>query len=112
MRRKLASEAGQRKKFSAVFVRFGKKINFQGHSEETVLLKDIVDVESQLVVADHLWFGYTKSFQRVRLEEGCALIFEARIKRYVKGYVNKKYKIDQRREDFKLSHPTKISRQG
>ena len=112
MRRALANEAGQRKKFHAVFARFGKKINFQGHSEETILLKNIVDLETQQVVADHVWFSYTKSFQNIRLEEGCHVTFDARIKKYVKGYVNKKYRIDQRREDFKLSHPTKISRQG
>jgi len=108
MRRQLANQAGERKKFHAVFARFGKKTNFLGHSEETILLKNVVDLENQQIVADHIWFTYTKSFQKLRLEEGIRITFEARIKRYVKGYINRKYKIDHRQEDFKLSHPTKI----
>ena len=112
MRKELARQAGERKKFCAVFVRFGKKVNYNGHSEDTLLLKGIVDLESQQVVADHVWFSYSKGFQKLRLEEGCHLTFEARVKKYVKGYVNRKYKLDFRKEDFKLSHPTKISLQG
>jgi len=109
MRKALESQEGQRKKFQGVFVRLGKKVNFKGHSEETILLKNILDLETQKIVADHIWFTYSKGFQKLRLEEGCYLSFEARVKRYVKGYVNRQYKMDSRKEDFKLSHPTKIS---
>jgi hypothetical protein len=59
-------------------------------------------------VADHLWFAYTKTFQAVELRPGALVEFEARIKQYTKGYVNKKYGIDQREIDYKLSHPTKV----
>jgi len=109
MRKALASEEGQRKKFQAVFVRLGKKVNFKGYSEETILLKNILDLDTQKIVADHIWFTYTTGFQKLQLEEGCHVSFEARIKKYVKGYVNRQYKMDNRKEDFKLSHPTKIS---
>lgn len=109
MRKKLAAEDGVRKKFRAVFSRFGKKVNYQGYSETTVLLVNIVDPETNSAVADHLWFTYTKGFENARITEGSTIEFEARVKEYSKGYVNKKYGINQRKRDYKLSHPTKIA---
>jgi hypothetical protein len=108
IRKALAARDGERKKFHAVFSRFGKKINYKGYTETTVLLTKIVDLESGDVVADHLWFTYTSGFEKANLEEGVPIEFEARAKEYAKGYVNKKYGINQRKKDFKLSHPTKI----
>src|SRR5690349_4876944 len=108
MRRQLASEAGDRKKFHATFSRYGKKIGFSGYSEETILLLNIIDVANNQVVADHLWFSMTKGFEKLRLSEGDALEFDARIKEYSKGYVNKKYGINDKRRDYKLSNPSKI----
>lgn len=110
MRKALQKEEGERKKFYAFFERLGKKVSYLGHSEETILLRKIMDAESSNVVADHLWFTYSKSFQKANIEEGCQIEFEARIKKYRKGYVNKQYKIDNRQTDFKLSNPTKIQR--
>ncbi|HEX6223730.1 MAG TPA: hypothetical protein VFZ52_04940 [Chryseolinea sp.] len=112
MRKALASQVGERKKFQATFVKLGKKRNFKGFTEETILFKNIVDVDQNTVVTDHVWFAYTKSFQSLFLSEGTQVAFEARIKKYTKGYKNSKYKIDQQRPDYKLSHPTKISRIG
>jgi phosphoribulokinase len=108
MRRALAEQDGERKKFQAIFVKFGRKTNYRGHSEETVLLKNIIDVENKKIVADHLWFTYTKNFQQVPMTDGSHIEFEARIKKYNKGYINRRYKIDNRTTDYKLSHPTKI----
>lgn len=108
MRKGLADKEGERRKYSAVFSRIGKKTNYRGYSEETILLKDITDLETNQIVADHLWFSYTKSFQLVSLLEGVRIEFEARVKEYRKGYVNTRYKINDRRTDFKLSHPTRI----
>lgn len=108
MRKRLASEEGLRTAFRAKFVRLGKKINFKGISEETILLTEITDTTNNKVVADHLWFSFTKAFQAVILTPGAQIQFEARIKQYTKGYVNKKYGIDKRQKDFKLSHPTKV----
>ena len=108
MRKKLAPENEKRKKFRAVFERIGKKKNFKGYSEDTILLKDIMDVESNKIVADHVWFAYLKAFETITLEKGVVVEFEARVKEYQKGYVNRHIKIDQRTNDFKLSHPTKI----
>jgi hypothetical protein len=108
MRKELQKQEGQRKKFNAVFVKVGSKRNYHGYAEETILLKNIRDVESQKIVTDHVWFSYTKTFQSIPLTEGVRLEFEARIKEYKKGYVNSRYKIDNRIKDYKLSHPTKI----
>ena len=112
MRKELAKESGVRKKFKATFIRVGKKAGFNGYSEETILLKNIMDAETNKVVADHLWFNYTSGFEKLSLEEGVTLEFEARIKEYRKGYVNMRYKIDSSVVDYKLSHPAKIRRIG
>lgn len=111
MRKELARHQGQRKKFRAVFTRFGRKLNYNGHSEPTVLLSSIIDFETHIKVADHCWFSFTKGFEGAGLKEGKEghfVEFEARIKEYQKGYVNKKYGINHQATDFKLSHPTKI----
>jgi len=108
MRKELAKADGIRKKFTGIFSRLGKKTNYQGYSEDTILLVNITDTETKQVVADHLWFSYTKSFEKVSLSEGVVVEFEARVKEYRKGYVNSQYKINHARKDFKLSHPTKI----
>ena len=109
MRKKLAEDEGQRKTFRGVFSRFGKKKNFKGYSETTVLLSNVIDVEQKVVVTDHTWFSLTKGFEEIKLEEGMIVEFEARIKAYTKGYVNKRYGFNQQKTDYKLSHPTKIT---
>ena len=91
-----------------MFTRFGKKVNYKGYSETTVLLSNITDIETNRVVTEHLWFAYTAGFEKAKIQEGVLIEFEARIKEYKKGYVNKKYGIDNQKKDFKLSHPTKI----
>ncbi len=108
MRKELAEEKDTRKKFRATFERLGKKVNYKGYSEDTILLKNIIDTDKNQQVADHLWFSYTKGFEGIKLTQGVVLEFEARIKEYRKGYVNKGLKINSRKQDYKLSHPTKI----
>jgi hypothetical protein len=108
MRSKLASREGERKKFKARFVRLGKKVNYNGYSEDTILLSAVTDTETNTVVTDHLWFSYTKAFEKIKLVEGITITFEARVKAYKKGYVNKAIGLNNKRTDFKLSHPTKV----
>ncbi len=110
MRKELAKELGIRKKFNGVFSRIGKKTGFNGYSEETILLKNIRDSETSQIVADHIWFNFTKGFEKLSLTEGIILEFEARIKEYKKGYMNSKYKINNSTSDYKLSHPSLIKR--
>ncbi len=108
MRKELAKEEGERKRFKAVYIRIGRKTNYKGYSEETILLKNITEADTGKVMTDHVWFSYTKGFQDAGLLEGSQVEFEARVKQYTKGYVNKRYKIDSKSLDYKLSHPTKI----
>ncbi len=108
MRKILAKQDGERKKFQAIFSRLGKKAGYLGYSEETILLKAIQDVETGNQVADHVWFSFTKGFQDARLSAGERVEFEARIKQYRKGYVNSALGINNKTFDYKLSHPTKI----
>jgi hypothetical protein len=110
MRKKLAAESGNRKKFSAVFERLGKKVNFKGYSEETILLKNITDLETNVVLTDHVWFSFTQGFIKASLAPGDRVEFEARVKEYKKGYVNRSLKINDSAIDYKLSNPTKIKR--
>jgi hypothetical protein len=111
MRIALETEKGKRKKFKAVFVRLGKKTNYKGYSEETILLKEIADAETLEPMADHLWFSYSKGFQKLVLTPGTLIEFEARVKPYKKGYIRKGIN-KHRTTDYKLSHPTKIKRAG
>ncbi len=110
MRKELGKDIGTRKKFKAVFSRIGKKVNFKGYTEETVLLLNIIDIQTNKEVADHVWFSHTKGFEKIVLTDGVILEFEARIKEYRKGYVNTRYNINASKTDYKLSHPTKIKK--
>jgi hypothetical protein len=110
MRKALAAENGIRKRLTAIFSRIGKKVNYKGYSEETILLKNIMDTETNKLVADHVWFSLSKGFEKISLVEGMILEFEARVKEYKKGYVSKNLKINNRATDYKLSHPTKIKK--
>lgn len=109
MRERLKSEDGERKKFQGVFSRIGKKVNYKGYTEPTVLLLDVIDQETKVIVTDHIWFTLSKGFERLKLEPGDVVSFEARIKSYKKGYVNTRYKINRSELDYKLSHPTKMT---
>ncbi len=108
MRKRLSQDVGLRKRFSALVERFGKKVNYKGYSEETILLKNITDIDSHEIVADHLWFAFSLAFQKAKITEGSSIEFDARVKEYKKGYVNKKIGINTRKKDFKLSNPTKV----
>jgi hypothetical protein len=109
MRKQLASAEGSRKKFAATFSRFGKKTNYHGYADRTILLVNIIDLETNSLVADHVWFNFTKAFEKLTLHPGVRVGFDARVKIYKKGYVNTRHKIDNRSLDFRLSHPTGVT---
>jgi hypothetical protein len=109
MRKKLAAQAGERKRFRGVFVRTGKKLNYHGYSEDTLLLRDIVELAGNRLVADHVWMTFSKRFQDFTIRAGDHIEFDARIREYKKGYVNKAIGINNRKSDYRLSHPTKVA---
>lgn len=110
MRKGLASRDGERKKYKALFSRFGKKVNYKGYSEPTILLTQVTELDTGIIVTDHIWFSYSTVFEKAALVEGSWVEFEARVKPYSKGYVNTRHGINNRKKDFKLSHPTKIKK--
>ena len=112
MRGKLEKLNGDRLEFVGKFERYGMKTNYHGFPEKTILLKDItINGKDRKVVTDHLWFNYTKGFEKLgKLTEGDTIQFQARAKEYEKGYVNYREYIDDRVKDFKLNYPTQIKK--
>ncbi|MCL0081289.1 hypothetical protein M1N64_03565 [Peptococcaceae bacterium] len=107
MRQDLKKINGTRDKFTGTFVRKGIKTGFKGQLE-TILLSDIRDVDNNLV-ADHLWFNFTKGFADANLTSSKKVEFYARVKKYTKGYQGYREDVNAPISvDYKLSHPTKI----
>jgi len=110
LRKELKKIEHQRELFRGIFKKYGHKTGYKGASTETILLVAIRDSNENLI-SDHLWFNMTKGFEQLgTLKEGDILQFEARVKKYRKGYVNRRAGIDQSEFDYKLSHPTRIER--
>lgn len=110
MRKTLSKLNEFRGKFTGTFVRCGTKPGWKGNIDTTILLKDIKDMNGN-IVSSHLWFNCTKGFMALgELNEGEMIEFFARVKPYVKGYVNNREFTDEREIDYKLSHPTKVRR--
>jgi hypothetical protein len=110
MRQKLKKIEEQRAAFTGLFKKYGKKANFRGPSTETLLLVEIRDSNGEFV-CNHLWFNLTKGFEQLgTLKEGDRIGFEARVKTYKKGYVNRRLGLNQTAVDYKLSHPTRITK--
>lgn len=108
MRRQLKILDEHRGQFQGTFKKFGLKSGYNGVSSETILLVSICD-DNGKIISDHLWFNMTKGFEKLgALRPGDIIQFEARVKKYRKGYVNRRSGIDQSSFDYKLSHPTKI----
>ncbi len=113
MRSALKKDSGVRKRFRGIFVRIGRKMNYRGYSENTLLLKDITDLATGKRVSGHLWFSYTKGFEALgTLPEGAVIEFDARSKEYTKGYANKALGVNNKKKDYKLSNPTNINIAG
>lgn len=110
MRTALKKIDTERSTFTGTFAKYGLKTNFKGPSTETILLTQITDSEGTFI-CDHLWFNLTKGFENIGpLKKGDRIRFDARVKKYKKGFINRKIGIDQTTTDYKLSHPTAISK--
>lgn len=106
MRKELEKINGKRVRFKAIVERFGTKNNWHGFPEKTILLKDVVFIETGEMATDHIWFTVGKTIDALCLSEGDIISFDARIGDYVKGYVNHRRGIDDRQVDYKLNRPT------
>jgi hypothetical protein len=105
MRFKLAQYKGKRRRFEGTFERFGIKAGYKG-PERTLVLLNVIDVYSRDEVTDHLWFTVGKQLDNLDLKEGDVIRFDARVTRYLKGYVHRDE--DNREVDYRLSFPTKF----
>lgn len=109
MRKILAKRDQIRSTFTGRFERYGTKSGYHGYVTRTVLLRDIKDVDGKRVT-DHLWFNFTKQIEALgELKPGTIVQFNARVKPYEKGYVNRREGIDERQTDYKLNYPTKVT---
>ncbi len=112
MRKKLKESENKRMTFLADFERYGTKTGWNGYQEKTILLKNIRRIENSQLMTDHIWFSLTKGFEKLgELKEGDIIKFDARIKKYSKGYNGYREEVRWERPseiDYKLSHPTKI----
>lgn len=103
MRKELGKRYGNRIKVYGTFEKFGKKEGWKGELLTTVLLVGIRDKTGK-VLTDHLWFNFTKEFQKIKnLCPGDLIRFEARVDGYMKGYKKDQF-------DYKLSRPSKIAK--
>jgi len=108
-RKKLREIEEYRGTFTGTFKRKGEKRGYKGYPETTILLINVRG-ENGSIITDHLWFNYTKGFRELALTVGDTVQFDARVKRYYKGYQGHREEVLLHRErDYKLSHPTKIS---
>ena len=113
MRKELKELNGQRDIYIATFVREGLKSSYKGSQLPTILLKDVIRASDKKLMCDHLWFNKTKAFSALDLRVGLEIQFTARVKQYSKGYLGTKKEIKRSiKQDFKLSHPTKVSAVG
>jgi len=114
MRKKLKNHDEERTTFRAIFEREGSKPNsWTGTVERTILLTNVVLVATGERVTQHVWLNYTKGFEQAVWEQGIAegdtIEFDARVKRYTKGYQGRRLDVWKSVEkDYKLSHPTKF----
>ncbi|GIJ96405.1 hypothetical protein CAPN010_05000 [Capnocytophaga cynodegmi] len=110
MRESFCDNSGKRLRFKAKFVRYGEKSNRYSFLPLTTLL--FVEVESLdgEIKEDHIWLNLTKEFEKLEanLKEGVIVEFDARIKLYKKGYINRRLDIYDLKYDYKLSHPTRV----
>lgn len=109
MRESLKNQDGIRGTFSGTVARFGTKSAYRGAPIPTVLLQDVKDASGK-VVTDHLWMTVGLQIQRLSLQIGEKVFFDARVTQYEKGY--KGYREDVYdapiEVDYRLSNPTKV----
>lgn len=113
MRQELKKINELRKTFIGIFERYGTKANWHGYPERTILLTN-VRLTNGKKVTDHIWFKTTKRFEEMKeLKMGDRIQFDARVKKYVKGWHGRKaeeYGEEEFVEDYKLSFPTNIKK--
>lgn len=115
MREELAKLYGARRRFQGTVDRFGVKAGWK-YPLTTVMLKNVSDCMTKKIVTDHLWFVLHKRFASLDLGIGDVVSFDARVTKYLKGYLGRRHDEDEDawaermpQEDYRLSFPTKLA---
>lgn len=110
MRHKLKELDGQRIQVIAQVVRFGNKSAFRGLPLKTICLSNVEAIDGA-GLCDHLWLTVGKQIEKLNLSVGDNIKFDARVKRYEKGYRGNEIEAYSPIEsDYKLSNPTKFNK--
>lgn len=101
--------SGERHTFVGTFGGVGFKRSYGGQMNPvylpTLVLEDVT-YDSE-IVTNHLWFNYGKQFIKLgELSKGDKIMFDGRVSSYRKGIGPNKKK------DFKIERPTKVSLVG
>lgn len=97
----------ERKTFTAIFQKHGKKSGYHGYLNMTILLSDLKSTDGE-ILTDHLWMNVGKRIEELKLTPGNIIQFDARVKPYVKGY-SKDDDENPKRIDYGLEYPSKLS---
>ena len=84
-RQPLEARAGSRVNVTAIYARVGARY-VTGRGTETVLIRDVRDADTGVLLADHLWFNRGRIWRNIGLIPGDAIVFSARPIEYRTGY--------------------------
>jgi len=110
MRTELKKVNNKRLKFIATVCDFGSKANYKGPPSVTICFCDVKFFETKDAATDHVWMTCGKRLESAGLEIGDTVTFEARVMRYIKGYVNMRRGIDERQIDYRLAYINNIKK--
>lgn len=115
MRKSLEKNLGQRKTYTATFLKYDEKRGaMRGGCMKTpnafYILKDIKNEEGK-IVTDHMWFTTTDIIFRLKLQSGDTVQFMAFVKKYRKGYQGPNLGIQivkPSKLDYRLTEPYNV----
>lgn len=94
--------------FYGTFARYGIKNGYKGILKTVLLIN--IENENQQILTNHLWFNFTKGFEKLNLQPGDKVKFHGRVKPYMKGYLGRRYDVYSPIElDYLIQYPTKVS---
>jgi hypothetical protein len=113
MRTALQARDGQQCRYRATVGRFGSRRVAGAYPVRTVLLLDVVDVETGEVVADHLWMTAGRWSAALRI--GDQVEFDATAAPYQRGYFGPLAHVALARppsRDWRLERPARVAAAG
>lgn len=111
-RRNLKRRNGERLRFRGRVDRFGEKSAYRGPPLKTLMLTNVMFVDTGEFATAHLWFTAGKWANGVKV--GDMLEFDGRIDKYIKGYMGYREDVWDKpiSADYRISRPTKVVNLG